>query len=290
MFMDSSCLSSLVQQTHVSADWADAAAQLIAGDFRRVVVLGAADMGKSTLCRFLVGEGRRAGRAVALLDADLGQKTVGPPACVTLAEACGTRLAFAGGTNPFPGRRRVLDGIRRLAGTAKTDLLITNTSGILVGPGRQLKAAKIELIQPDLLIALGTGTELELVLTEHAHLATFRLTRSPEARHKTKAARRAARRTAFGRYFADASVLALNRAFLEGEGDQPYPAGLLLGLAGQSGDLGLGILVGCPTSAGIEILTPAAKEDIQRITPGSLCLDQNFREMAVPIIAAACSP
>ena len=267
---------------HVPNDWAEAATRIIAGGVRRALVLGSADMGKSTFCRFLVGEARRARRTVALLDADVGQKTVGPPACVTLAEAAGARLAFVGATSPIDGRRRVLDGVRDLANVAKADLLITNTSGILLGAGRRLKAAKIGVIRPDLLIALGTGAELDLILSDHGNHTALRLSRSPEARHKTKAERRAARREAFRRYFSRASVRMLDRAALDG--DQEFPVGLLLGLANRAADLGLGILAACPTSATIAVLTPVAHDDIARVEPGLLCLDRNFREIAAPVI------
>jgi polynucleotide 5'-hydroxyl-kinase GRC3/NOL9 len=50
----------------------------------RTLVLGPVDSGKSTLCRLLLEQARGAGRSVAILDLDLGQKLIGPPACVTL--------------------------------------------------------------------------------------------------------------------------------------------------------------------------------------------------------------
>ncbi len=79
----------------------DAAARIGAEQARRAIVIGSVDTGKSTLCRFLLNEAQRAGRSSALLDCDVGQKTVGPPACVTLAEAGSTKLAFVGTTNPL---------------------------------------------------------------------------------------------------------------------------------------------------------------------------------------------
>jgi polynucleotide 5'-hydroxyl-kinase GRC3/NOL9 len=283
MFMDPSCLSALAQdQVHVPDDWAEAAARVIAAGVCRALVLGSADTGKSTFCRFLVGEARRAGRTVALLDADVGQKTVGPPACVTLAEAAGARLAFVGATSPIDGWRRVLDGVRNLASAADAALLIANTSGILVGPGRRLKAAKIAVIRPDLLIALGSGADIELALRDHGGHTAIRLSRSPQARHKTKVERRAARREAFRRYFAGASLRTFDRSALDG--GQEYPAGLLLGLGARDGDIGLGILVGCPTSVTITVLTPVSHANIARLEPGLLCLDRNFREIPAPVI------
>ena len=49
-----------------------------------VCVVGANDTGKSSLCRYLVSHFRQQGRKVALVDADLGQSTLGPPASVSM--------------------------------------------------------------------------------------------------------------------------------------------------------------------------------------------------------------
>jgi polynucleotide 5'-hydroxyl-kinase GRC3/NOL9 len=64
----------------VPPDWAAAMERIAAGDVRRVLVLGPGDAGKSTFCRVLLRHAVRNGRGVALLDADPGQKLVGPPA------------------------------------------------------------------------------------------------------------------------------------------------------------------------------------------------------------------
>ena len=262
-------------------DWAEAAARILAVGVRRAVVLGSADMGKSTFCRFLIDEARRTGRTAALLDADIGQKTVGPPACVTLAEERGTRLVFVGATNPIQGWRRTIEGVRTLARDAEADLMITNTSGVVVGAGRRLKAAKIAVIRPDLLIAIGSAADVEPVLSDHSDVTVMRLSRSPHARQKTKGARRGARREAFQRYFAEASVRICERAALDP--DRDYPLGILLGLGDRSGEAGLGILVGYPSATTIAVSTPV-RGCIDRIEPGLLCLDQSFREHAAPII------
>jgi polynucleotide 5'-kinase involved in rRNA processing len=101
--------------------WADAVSRIGAASWRRLAVLGERDQGKSTFCRVLLerlelfpvlmnreklrpifagalphrqtgptlaGSALAQGGAGAwLLDADVGQKMIGPPACVTLAEA-----------------------------------------------------------------------------------------------------------------------------------------------------------------------------------------------------------
>src|SRR3954471_20845945 len=98
----------------VPPGWSTAVAAITHPDVRRVMVIGAADIGKSTFCRVLLGAARASGRTAALLDADVGQKTVGPPACVTASEASGSRLVFVGTTDPVRGWRCVVDGTRTL--------------------------------------------------------------------------------------------------------------------------------------------------------------------------------
>jgi polynucleotide 5'-hydroxyl-kinase GRC3/NOL9 len=142
-------------------------------------VLGPADAGKSTLCRFLLTEAATAGRSAALLDTDLGQKAVGPPACVTLGrpgEDCLelTALAFAGVTDPVRAQARVAAGVERLAAGARAELVVADSDGLLGGPGRRLKAGLIRTLGPDLLVGLGDDPALEAVLASHGDMPTLR--------------------------------------------------------------------------------------------------------------------
>ncbi len=268
---------------HIPPAWAEGAARIRRDGIRSALVLGAIDAGKSTLCRFLADEARQAGRSAALLDADLGQKTVGPPACVTMEDPHGLKLAFAGTTNPVLGWSRLMAGIQRLAHATDADFIVTNTSGLLAGPGRKLKAAKIALLRPDLLIALGDGPDLDAILGDHSGATILRLPASVEAKRKTDGQRRAARREAFRRYFAKASTITVEGSRLALAGlEMPPPMGLLLGLSDAgSEDLGLGVLKGCAGPTRYEILTPVAPGSFNRIVPGSLCLDEAFSEIGM---------
>lgn len=268
---------------HVPPDWTEAAERIRRESIRKVLVIGAADMGKSTLCRFLVSRAAGCGRNAILLDTDVGQKTIGPPACVTRGDRHGMTLFFVGTTNPVQGWRRLIEGTRRLAGGIAAELVIANTSGLLAGPGRRLKAAKIEALRPSLLLALGDNPELAAILSDHPEVPALRLSPSPEARRKTDGEKRAARREAFRHYFAGAQVHRLERRQLQLEGwEAPLPSGLLLGLSdGRDGRQGLGILLGHCNDATVEILTPVVKSGIRHITPGSLCLNDAFVETSL---------
>jgi polynucleotide 5'-hydroxyl-kinase GRC3/NOL9 len=196
-----------------------------------------------------------------------------------MSDRNGMSLSFVGTTNPVLGWRRLIDGVRRLVGQADADLVVANTSGLLAGPGRRLKAAKIAAIRPDLLIALGHGRDLEAILRDHRGTAILPLPPSPHARRKTDGERRRARRDAFRRYFAEARLQTVERGMLPPAGTvDSLPSGLLLGLSDERGcEQGLGILAGSSTET-VDILTPVAGCGIGRITPGSLRLDEDFRE------------
>src|SRR3954453_16489645 len=83
----------------IPEDWCRLAEDLVRSDWRRVLVVGAVDRGKSTFCRFLAQQLAIAGIGVTLLDTDPGQKMLGPPACVTAGPLGGPCLI------PTPGRR-----------------------------------------------------------------------------------------------------------------------------------------------------------------------------------------
>lgn len=267
---------------HVPPCWADAATWILKEDIRRAIVIGAVDAGKSTLCRFLFDHAPRTGRTAALLDTDVGQKTVGPPASVTLLESGGMRLSFVGTTDPVRGWTRLVEGTHRLANATSADLTIINTSGLLTGPGRKLKAAKIEAAKPELLIAVGSGPDLEAVLRDHPDIPCLRLACSPEARRKTDGERRAARREAFRQYFAGATVRDLRAEDLRPMERNCHASNrLLVGLADEPGrHLGLGIVCEA-TRATMRVMTPVAEGRIRRIVPGSIRLDDHFSDAPV---------
>ena len=264
----------------VPADWSDAAARITEEDVRRVMVLGAADVGKSTLCRFLSQKVDATGRSAALLDADVGQKTVGPPACVTLVEGNRSKLVFVGTTDPVQDWRRVVGGTRVLANALGPSLTIVNTGGLVGGPGRRLKADMIAAIRPDLMIVIGGGSDLDHIIANHPNVSALRLTRSPDARRNAKAARRSARQEAFRKYFEGAAVRVFSCGLVPEALHHRLGTGVLVGLSDRPGtDLGLGILLGEPRSSMLEVLAHLADGDIRQVTPGSVRLREDFSEL-----------
>ncbi|MFB3739677.1 MAG: Clp1/GlmU family protein [Candidatus Velamenicoccus archaeovorus] len=143
---------------------------------RTALLVGGLDTGKSTLSRALLRAALEAGRPAAFLDADVGQKSVGPPATITLkhvraladlepdALAVADALSFVGSTTPEGHLLQVVTGVANLARRAReegADFLVTDTSGLVSGIyGQILKYHKTEMLQPDLVVGLQRGEEL----------------------------------------------------------------------------------------------------------------------------------
>ena len=141
-----------------------------------VVLVGGLDTGKTSLSRNVLTAAVEAGRPAALLDADVGQKTVGPPATVTLkmvrsaadlepgSLAVADEMSFVGSTSAQGHLLPVGAGVARLHRRAKdegADLVVVDTSGLVSGiTGQVLKYHKVELLEPDLVIGLQRGEEL----------------------------------------------------------------------------------------------------------------------------------
>ena len=148
---------------------------------RTVMLVGGLDSGKSTLAKTLLRAGIEAGRSVAFLDADLGQPTIGPPATIglrhirdaadlddvdRLAEA--DELSFVGSTSPQGHALPLVAGAARLLRNAReagAELVAIDTSGMVSGiQGQVLKYHKMEMLQPDLVVGLQRGEELDPLL------------------------------------------------------------------------------------------------------------------------------
>ncbi len=138
-----------------------------------VVFLGTSDTGKSTLCTLALNAIARTGRPVALVDSDVGQSDVGPPTTVGLGASTSPvpRLSelklldafFAGDTSPAYCLQEVIWGTGEMVreGRSRGGWLLVDTCGLCTGSlGQYLVRQLIEVIEPDLLVALQRGDEL----------------------------------------------------------------------------------------------------------------------------------
>lgn len=142
---------------------------------RIIFVIGDVDTGKSTLVAYLANNLLDEFK-IAIIDADIGQKSILPPATISLAfpegrfssfsELTPERSYFIGSTTPNQFFGEAVVGLKRLVDLAlrHAELVIVDLTGYVKGAGEELKRLKIEAVHPDLILALQRKGELENIL------------------------------------------------------------------------------------------------------------------------------
>lgn len=287
----------------IPASWEASAQEIMRHGWRKVLILGDVDRGKSTYGRFLRATLLGAGCRVAVVDSDVGQKDLGPPAALTLGYPTAASPAailppaawyFVGSVTPIGHFLPMVVGVRHLVDAAQAAFVVINTTGFVHGAGRVLKAYKIEAIQPDAVVAIEQGHELQPLLQAYRHYRILRLRPSSHVRMKTPAQRRAAREHAFATYFQPARTVQLSCRQLIFQrvavpaGLQP---GLLCGLADRRNrGLGLGLIAGCDWAGGtLSVFTPVCREHIRILQGGAMYLTPEGVELP-PSAPAGAAP
>lgn len=143
----------------------------------RVFVVGGVDSGKTTFAMRVARAGIEAGHVVAVVDADLGQSTIGPPTTVglkigkepsDLEGGTPDAMSFVGSMSPRGNMLTLVAGTAKLVMRAiemGARLIVVDTSGLIDGvAGQVLKLSKAELCRPHHVVALARGMELEPIV------------------------------------------------------------------------------------------------------------------------------
>ena len=278
-----------------------------ARDAKTVLFIGGLDAGKSTLARATAAYALHVGRTVAYLDADVSQKTVGPPATVgmkhirslddltfdRLAEA--DHLGFVGSTSPADHLLPLVGALARLRDRARmegADLVIVDTGGVVGGiSGQLVKYYKVDALEPDLIVGLQRGEELEPVLgviERFFGIDTATLPIHPGVEPTSVEDRMAQRERQMSRYFAQelhrfrvkptVFMPSLPPLFDLKELDR-----LMVGLSdGSGGFTGVGYLEYVPEDGGLRLISPVA-EPPKALRLGSVRLEANYRAKRVDL-------
>lgn len=171
-----------------------------------VLFLGATDTGKTTLIRQLH---QQLGGEV--IDADVGQSWLGPPACISRGALSNDRIEirasyFVGDISPRGNLLQVLTGIAHCLRAAARPLLI-DTDGYITGEAaRAYKSELIRLVQPDVLVLLQRAGELAYYkLYAHHDIKVIEIPVA-HAGSKSREERICAREDAFREYFRNAQL------------------------------------------------------------------------------------
>jgi polynucleotide 5'-hydroxyl-kinase GRC3/NOL9 len=275
---------------------------------RTVLFLGGLDSGKSTLARATAAFALRIGRSVAYIDADVAQKTVGPPATVgmkhirmaddlipeRMAEA--DALGFVGSTSPQDHLVPLVGALQRLKERARTegaDLLIVDTGGEVSGiRGQLVKYYKVDVLEPDLVVALQRGEELEPILgvvDRFFGIEAVTAPVHPGVEPTSVEERMAMREKSMARYFDGAPLQRFRvrptvfMPTLPPMFDLQTLDRLLVGLSdGHGGFTGLGVLEHVPEDRGLRLISPVA-EPPKALRLGSVRLEDSYRAKRVDL-------
>jgi len=227
-----------------------------------VLTVGAGDTGKSTFCRWLAQRNAADGAASWLVDADVGQSQLGPPASIGCApvDETGVREAtafFVGDVSPRrvpPAMLGALAEGLRMAREAGARSIVIDSTGWISGPEAvALKMAKAAVADEAHVVLIAQGDELRAFRRAWRGLPRFPthvLRPVPEVSRRSPEERRARREALFRAHLQGAvdCEIDLRHVAVSGTGrlhlPRPsVPPGLLLGLGDPGGRLlSLGIL------------------------------------------------
>ena len=225
-----------------------------------VLIVGAAEAGKSTFAAWLANALHARGLTVAIVDADVGQSEIGPPATVGFGrvrrpltrtgDAELLEFEFVGVTSP--GRRpwRIVEaaGLMSARARAAFDRVIVDTSGFIGGGfAGAVKQRKITAVDPDVVVAIQVADEAEHIVRYLAGRARPRVLRLPAIRGmrpRSPAARRRHRDAGLARHLEGALVrVAVHSISGDLLSPENIPVGAIAALHASNGEtLALGVV------------------------------------------------
>jgi polynucleotide 5'-hydroxyl-kinase GRC3/NOL9 len=254
--------------------WRDVAQQVssLAADKGVTVMLaGDTDTGKSTLSAYLANLTLERGFVPCLIDGDIGQGDLGPPASIgaailskqvtDLRDVAASIFEFVGNISPAGFESLVAKKLRSMIDRTSTlaDICIINTDGYVRNGGVQYKLMIAKELQPDAIVCLGENREL-LRAFEDGPWRVLRARTSNQA-SKSRLERVSRRRHQFLRYVGSGSSAAelsqvkfifMGRLFSSSELSRPPIIQLewenlermFVGLGSSNQVLGFGIITG----------------------------------------------
>lgn len=243
-----------------------------------VFLLGGIDTGKTTFGIELLRRAIEQEIKCAIVDADIAQSSVGPPTTVgmkVLSDASALERAalrtpdsmgFVGSLSPRGHRLPLATTTGKLVGRARREgcsLVVVDTTAFVAGiDGQLLKFFKMDLVDPDFVVALERGGELEPIVgiaQRFTRAEVLELDVSPEVPTRSAEERVAFREEQFAAYFATGtSRWRVKPTVFLPTVPSEFDLGLLEGLV-------VGMEDGSGTCVGVGVLEYDAGEDILRM-------------------------
>ncbi len=136
---------------------------------KRIMLVGATDTGKSTLATYISNIAIAEGLSVGIIDSDIGQGDIAPPACMgscivreqvlDLRDLDADMYYFIGRITPAGVEDHLIRGVMHLLNHLNADMVVVNTDGYVGDQGLRYKARMAEAINADLIVMLGEEEE-----------------------------------------------------------------------------------------------------------------------------------
>lgn len=149
-------------------EWIKNSKIILEDQVKRIIVLGGTDCGKSTFITFLVNMALDKNMRIAVIDADVGQNDIGPPATVSLAipekqldhlrSLKPYRMFFIGSITPYGVEDLLISSILRLTEIAEKD----NVEKIIVNTDGWLEAVEAVMYKTKLIYYLNADAIIEM--------------------------------------------------------------------------------------------------------------------------------
>ncbi len=199
-----------IEGSTIPASWQRAGEALAEMQQGKILVIGPTDVGKSTLCTYLVNKLLWCELSSHVVDADIGQTDIGSPATIgrsvstdfisSLVDLPPAALIFIGHTSPTKVQTKLIEGIQRLSNRSQDSLTIINTDGWVIDPEAILYKIKlIDAIDPDLVLGIATENELQPILSG-SRVRSMNVEPSQEVLARSRSDRRKIRTAGYRRF------------------------------------------------------------------------------------------
>ncbi len=199
-------------------------AERVASDGGRVVLLGGVESGKTSLTALIANVALSQGRRVAVVDGDVGQADVGPPAFVSmgfvekpvvwLRDLSAEAMRFIGTVAPGPAAGSIVAAVKELVEEAErrgADTVVVDTDGWVSGMGAVgYKLALIRSLQPAKVVLVGPGLEPLAGILSKTSIETYTVGSPARRRERSREERRILRAEGYRRYLEGGETVRIN--------------------------------------------------------------------------------
>lgn len=212
-----------MEASSIPAEWDVLADKIVAhkrkGELTKIVVLGEVDTGKTFFSTYLANRLIQKLGTTAILDCDAGQSDIGCPGTfgmlmlkkpeifLTELEPTYTYMigAHSSGLHFVPALTGLINMLQKADKEAEA-LIIDTTGWVQFDGGRAIKKAKLDIVNPDYVVLMQRGNELEHLVKHLPSEKVVRLPVSKKASPTSQMDRKALRELVSRRYFINSKV------------------------------------------------------------------------------------